>query len=120
MLSGPVAGRDGGSGVVVLPCGAGKTIVGIASITRAQAQTLIVCFGTVAAHQWIRELLDKTDLTPDLIGEYTGDLKEVRPVTVATYQILTYHPENDGSRRAIPFAWRTFPTWRCLPLRIGG
>lgn len=89
-------GPQGGSGVVVLPCGAGKTVVGMASIARAQAQTLIVCFGTVAARQWIRELLDKTDLTPHLIGEYTGDLKEVRPITVTTYQTLTYHA---GKRR---------------------
>ena len=85
-------GPQGGSGVVVLPCGAGKTIVGMAAMVRAQTQTLIVCYGTTAAHQWIDELLDKTDLTPDMIGEYTGDQKDVRPVTVATYQILTYHP----------------------------
>ncbi len=84
-------GPRGGSGVIVLPCGAGKTVIGMASMARAQTQTLIVCFGTVAARQWINELLDKTELTPDLIGEYTGDLKEIRPITVTTYQILTHH-----------------------------
>jgi DNA excision repair protein ERCC-3 len=84
-------GPKGGSGVVVLPCGAGKTVVGMAAMARAQTQTLIVCFGTVAARQWIQEILDKTDLTPDLIGEYSGDAKEIRPITVTTYQILTHH-----------------------------
>ncbi|MGI8551359.1 MAG: DNA repair helicase XPB [Dehalococcoidia bacterium] len=84
-------GLQGGSGVVVLPCGAGKTVVAMGAIQRAQTKTLIVCFGTTAAHQWIDELLDKTDLTPDMIGEYTGDQKDVRPVTVTTYQILTFH-----------------------------
>jgi DNA excision repair protein ERCC-3 len=59
---------------------------------RAQTSTLIVCHGTTAAHQWIDELLDKTELSPDVVGEYTGDQKDVRPITVATYQILSYHP----------------------------
>src|SRR5438477_318781 len=84
-------GPKGGSGVVVLPCGAGKTVVGMAAMARAGAQTLIVAFGTVAARQWIHELLDKTDITPDMVSEYTGDSKVVSPITVATYQILTYH-----------------------------
>ena len=87
----------GGSGVVVLPCGAGKTIVGAGVISKAGCQTLILCFGTVAVHQWIRELLDKTELTRDLIGEYTGDVKEIRPITVTTYQVLTHRK---GRRRA--------------------
>jgi DNA excision repair protein ERCC-3 len=82
----------GGSGVIVLPCGAGKTIVGMAAMQRTQCATLILCPNTVAVRQWIRELLDKTTLTEDQIGEYTGLKKEVRPVTVTTYQVLTYRP----------------------------
>lgn len=82
----------GGSGVVVLPCGAGKTIVGMAAMQRTQCATLILCPNTVAVRQWIRELLDKTTLTEDQVGEYTGLKKEVRPVTVTTYQVLTYRP----------------------------
>ncbi|MCL5997662.1 MAG: helicase-associated domain-containing protein, partial [Chloroflexi bacterium] len=62
----------GGSGVIVLPCGAGKTIVGMAAMQRTQCATLILCPNTVAVRQWIRELLDKTTLTEDQIGEYTG------------------------------------------------
>jgi DNA excision repair protein ERCC-3 len=85
-------GSKGGSGVVVLPCGAGKTVVAIGTLAEAQAHTLIVCFGTNAVHQWISEILDKTTITPDMIGEYTGDLKEIKPITVTTYQVLTYHP----------------------------
>ncbi len=85
-------GSKGGSGVVVLPCGAGKTVVALGTLVAAQTHTLVVCFGTNAVHQWITEILDKTTITPDLIGEYTGDLKEIRPITVTTYQVLTYHP----------------------------
>jgi DNA excision repair protein ERCC-3 len=79
----------GGSGVVVLPCGAGKTIVGAAAMARAEATTLILVTSTVAAHQWKQELLHRTSLTEDEIGEYTGAKKEIRPVTIATYQIMT-------------------------------
>jgi DNA excision repair protein ERCC-3 len=79
----------GGSGVVVLPCGAGKTIVGAAAMARAGATTLILVTNTVSAHQWKQELLKRTSLTEDEIGEYTGAKKEVRPVTIATYQIMT-------------------------------
>jgi DNA excision repair protein ERCC-3 len=85
-------GSRGGSGVVVLPCGAGKTVVALGALAEAQCHTLIVCFGTNAVHQWIAEILDKTTLDPEMIGEYTGDLKEIRPITVTTYQVLTYHP----------------------------
>jgi DNA excision repair protein ERCC-3 len=85
-------GSKGGSGVVVLPCGAGKTVVALGTLAEAQAHTLIVCFGTNAVHQWIGEILDKTTIDPDMIGEYTGDLKEIKPITVTTYQVLTYHP----------------------------
>ncbi len=81
---------EGGSGVVVLPCGAGKTIVGIAAIERLQCQTLILTANITASRQWKKELLDKTDLTEDQIGEYSGEKKEIRPVTTATYHILTY------------------------------
>ncbi|HZS78880.1 MAG TPA: DNA repair helicase XPB [Ktedonobacteraceae bacterium] len=81
---------SGGSGVVVLPCGAGKTIVGLATMADIQRATLILTPNTVAVRQWIQELLDKSDLPPEMIGEYTGDRKEICPVTVSTYQILTY------------------------------
>ncbi len=80
----------GGSGVVVLPCGAGKTIIGIAAMARAACRTLVLTTSVTAVRQWINELLDKTTLTPDEVGEYSGEEKEVRPVTVATYQILTH------------------------------
>jgi DNA excision repair protein ERCC-3 len=79
----------GGSGVVVLPCGAGKTIVGAAAMARAGATTLILVTNTVAARQWRHELLRRTSLTEDEIGEYSGARKEVRPVTIATYQVMT-------------------------------
>jgi DNA excision repair protein ERCC-3 len=79
----------GGSGVVVLPCGAGKTIVGAAAMAHAKATTLILVTNTVSAHQWKQELLRRTTLTEDEIGEYTGTKKEIRPVTIATYQIMT-------------------------------
>ncbi len=83
-------GLRGGSGVIVLPCGAGKTIVGMGAMAALQSATLILTPSTVAARQWIDELLDKTTLTEDQIGEYTGMEKQIRPVTIATYQILTY------------------------------
>ena len=79
----------GGSGVVVLPCGAGKTLVGAAAMAEAQATTLILVTNTVSARQWKSELLRRTSLTEDEIGEYSGAKKEVRPVTIATYQVLT-------------------------------
>ncbi|MFF5264902.1 DNA repair helicase XPB [Actinomadura viridis] len=79
----------GGSGVVVLPCGAGKTVVGAAAMARAGATTLILVTNTVSAHQWKQELLRRTSLSEDEIGEYTGAKKEIRPVTIATYQIMT-------------------------------
>ncbi len=79
----------GGSGVVVLPCGAGKTIVGAAAMAHAKATTLILVTNTVAARQWRDELLRRTSLHEDEIGEYSGSRKEIRPVTIATYQVLT-------------------------------
>ncbi len=80
----------GGSGVVVLPCGAGKTMVGMAVMDEMQCNTLILSPNTVAVRQWIDELLDKTTLTEDEIGEYTGHRKEIRPITISTYQTMTY------------------------------
>src|SRR6201986_3995486 len=79
----------GGSGVVVLPCGAGKTLVGAAAMARAKATTLILVTNTVAGRQWKRELIARTSLTEEEIGEYSGERKEIRPVTIATYQVLT-------------------------------
>lgn len=79
----------GGSGVVVLPCGAGKTMVGAAAMAKAGATTLILVTNTVAGRQWRRELLARTSLTEDEIGEYSGERKEIRPVTIATYQVIT-------------------------------
>jgi DNA excision repair protein ERCC-3 len=81
---------SGGSGVVVLPCGAGKTIVGLATMSDIQRATLILTPNTIAVRQWIQEIIDKTDIPPEMVGEYTGDRKEIRPITVSTYQILTY------------------------------
>lgn len=80
----------GGSGVIVLPCGAGKTIVGLGILFETQCHTLILSTNTIAVRQWINEFLDKTTIAPEDIGEYTGDRKEIRPITVTTYQILTY------------------------------
>ncbi|MFZ5816027.1 MAG: DNA repair helicase XPB [Bacillota bacterium] len=80
----------GGSGVIVLPCGAGKTVVGMGSMEAVQQQTLILTTNITAVRQWIDELVDKTTLPREQIGEYSGEVKEIRPVTVSTYQILTY------------------------------
>jgi len=80
---------NGGSGVVVLPCGAGKTIVGAAAMAQAGATTLIMVTNTVSARQWRDELLRRTSLTEEEIGEYSGQRKDVRPVTIATYQVMT-------------------------------
>ncbi|WP_424463086.1 DNA repair helicase XPB [Pseudoclavibacter helvolus] len=80
---------EGGSGVVVLPCGAGKTLVGAGAMATASTSTLILVTNTVSARQWRDELLRRTTLTEDEIGEYSGEVKEIKPVTIATYQILT-------------------------------
>lgn len=88
--------NHGGSGVVVLPCGAGKTVVGIACMHALQTQTLVLSTNTIALRQWKNEILDKTTLEPDQIGEYSGDTKEIRPVTIATYQVLTYRKSKDS------------------------
>lgn len=84
------ADAPGGSGVVVLPCGAGKTIVGIYAMTLLKRKTLILVTNITAAHQWKREILDKTTLADEEIGEYSGEAKEIKSITIATYQIITY------------------------------
>lgn len=81
---------SGGSGVVVLPCGAGKTIVGLVTMASVQRATLILTPNTVAVRQWIQEIIDKTNIPPEMVGEYTGERKDIAPITVSTYQILTY------------------------------
>lgn len=88
----------GGSGIIVLPCGAGKTMVGMAALEALQTSTLILTPNTVAVRQWIDELLDKTSLMADQIGEYTGLRKEIRPVTIATYQTMTYRKRGTKGR----------------------
>ncbi len=82
----------GGSGVIVLPCGAGKTVIGLGAMAALQCQTLILTPSIVAARQWIDEIVDKTDVPAEFIGEYSGERKEIRPITVTTYQVLTYRP----------------------------
>lgn len=89
-------GPGTGFGTVVLPCGAGKTIVGMNVMNLLKTSTLIITTNISAVHQWIQELLDKSNLTEDQIAEYTGENKTLAPVTVATYQILTWRPEKDG------------------------
>jgi DNA excision repair protein ERCC-3 len=88
----------GGSGVLVLPCGAGKTVIGMASMSQVSAKTLILVTSVTAAHQWRDELLDKTTLTAAEIGEYSGGRKEIKPVTIATYQVMTY-VKRDAERK---------------------
>lgn len=92
---------DGGSGVVVLPCGAGKTIVGAGAMATAATTTLILVTNTVSARQWRDELLRRTSLTAEEIGEYSGETKEVRPVTIATYQILTAKRKGEYAHLAL-------------------
>ncbi|SHI25841.1 DNA repair helicase XPB [Desulfosporosinus lacus] len=87
----------GGSGVLVLPCGAGKTVIGMGVMMELQCETLILTTNTSAVKQWLRELTDKTTLDISQIGEYTGGKKEICPVTVATYQILTHRSRVDGN-----------------------
>ena len=90
---------SGGSGVVVLPCGAGKTIVGAAAMAKAESTTLILVTNTVAGRQWRDELLRRTTLTENEIGEYSGEKKEIKPITIATYQVVTRKPK--GEYRAL-------------------
>ena len=93
---------SGGYGTIVLPCGSGKTIVGIETAVRLKTNTLILCPNVSSVHQWIRELLDKTTLTEDQIGEYSGEKKTIKPVTVCTYQVLKYRTKNEKSEETDP------------------
>ncbi|WP_293203318.1 DNA repair helicase XPB [Paenibacillus sp.] len=86
----------GGSGLLVLPCGAGKTIIGMAVLERLQCECLILTSNTTSVRQWIQEMLDKTTITAEQIGEYSGQKKQVKPVTVATYQILTHRKSKEA------------------------
>ena len=86
----------GGCGVIVLPCGAGKTIVGLACMARLQTSTLVLTTSVTATRQWIAELIDKTTLAGEAIGEYSGHTKDIRPVTIATYNILTWRADKTG------------------------
>jgi DNA excision repair protein ERCC-3 len=92
------AGGDvrGGSGVIVLPCGAGKTIVGIAALALLKKNTLVLTTSTTSVEQWHREIIDKTDLDESMVATYTGESKAIAPITLATYQIVTYRPKKDG------------------------
>jgi DNA excision repair protein ERCC-3 len=85
----------GGSGIVVLPCGSGKTVIGIGVMARLQCETLILATNVVAVRQWIEEIVDKCGVPREIIGEYTGELKEIRPITVTTYQIITHRRKKD-------------------------
>lgn len=91
--------RGRGFGTIVLPCGSGKTIVGLEIMSRLKTNTLVVTTNVAAVHQWMNEILDKTTLTVDEVGEYTGNLKEQKQVTVCTYQVLTYRKS-----KTAPFA----------------
>ncbi len=88
---------EGGSGVIVMPCGAGKTIVGIGIMAKVKTNTLVLTTNTTALRQWKRELLERTNLREEQIGEYSGENKNVQPVTVATYQILTYRKSRNDN-----------------------
>ncbi|MFT7616503.1 MAG: DNA excision repair protein ERCC-3 [Planctomycetota bacterium] len=89
--------RRGGNGVVVLPCGAGKTIMAMAAMNLYQTKTLILTNSTTAVRQWVRELKEKTNLPHSEIAEYSAEVKEIAPVTVSTYQMITYRAVKDGS-----------------------
>lgn len=89
-------GPGTGFGTVVLPCGAGKTVVGMQAMSALATNTLVLTTNVAAVHQWMDELLDKTELSPEDIGEYTGDTKNIRPVTIATYQVLVWRKDKDS------------------------
>jgi DNA excision repair protein ERCC-3 len=103
--------EKGGSGVIVLPCGSGKTIIGMAAMTLIKAHTLILTPSVTAARQWIREILQKTNLTKDQVKEYSGDIKEIGPVTVATYQILTQRKKNADLKEFSNFSIFSAQKW---------
>ena len=89
-------GPGTGYGTIVMPCGSGKTVVGIKIMTSLQTRTLVLCPNVVAVHQWISEIKAKTNVPEQMIGEYSGEKKEIRPITVCTYQVLTYRPNKDA------------------------
>lgn len=89
-------GSEAGYGTIVLPCGSGKTVVGIEIIIRLKTKTLIMAPNVAAIHQWKRELLDKTDIKEEMIGEYSSEKKEIKPITLTTYQILTWRENKDS------------------------
>ncbi|MDO4546523.1 MAG: helicase-associated domain-containing protein [Clostridia bacterium] len=102
------AGGKGGHGVIVLPCGAGKTVIGMAVMARLNTETLILTTSITAVRQWINELLTKTSLTPDQIGEYSGEKKEIRCVTVTTYQIISAKDRDDVQKHFELFVRRNW------------
>ena len=87
---------QGGSGVIVMPCGAGKTMVGLAAMAELGCHTLILTPSIVAARQWMHEIVERTTIPPEAVGEYSGEVKEIRPITVTTYQVLTYRRKRGG------------------------
>lgn len=87
---------EGGAGVISLPCGSGKTIVGIATMAKMQTHTLIITTGVTACRQWKAEIIDKTDINEEDIGEYNGEVKEIKPITITTYKILTYRKDKES------------------------
>jgi DNA excision repair protein ERCC-3 len=89
-------GPGAGYGVAVLPCGSGKTVVGMIFMSYLKTNTLVLTTNVAAVHQWMEELFDKTELAAEQVAEYTGDSKAVAPVTIATYQILTWRPDKEG------------------------
>lgn len=89
-------GEEGGAGVIVLPCGTGKTVVGISTMHKIQCKTLIIVTGVTACRQWRDEILDKTDIPPEDIAEYNGLTKDIKPITIATYKILTYRKNKES------------------------
>ncbi len=110
----------GGNGVVVLPCGSGKTIVGMGIMEEAGTSTLIICPNIVAARQWKTELMDKTNVSDEDIGEYSGEIKEIRPITIATYQILIYRKKGTlGTPRGQEEEW-VYPHFGLFNLRNWG
>ncbi len=108
----------GGSGVIVLPCGAGKTMVGMGAMNQMQCSTLILTPNTVAVRQWIDELLDKTTLTQEQIGEYSGQRKEIKPVTISTYQTMTYRKR--GTKKEGASLNEAFPHFELFDKRNWG
>jgi len=89
-------GPGTGYGTIVLPCGSGKTIVGMEILTRLSTRTLVLTTNVAAVHQWIAEIIDKLAVDPSMVGEYSGARKEICPITVCTYQVLTWRPDKNG------------------------